>query len=259
MSASPFDELANDYDRAFTRSAVGGVLRAMIWERLPRVFPSGGQILELGCGTGEDAVWLARAGYRVVATDASPEMIRIARLKAISAGVAASIEFHCMPMEAIHTLPAGRTFDGVFSNFGAVNCVADIPRLSRSLARRLVPGAPLMFVVMGRYVPWEWGWYLARGDRRRAFRRLNPAGTPWRGMQIHYPTPAQLERDLAPAFITQRRAALGFALPPSYASGWLDGAHRTLALLTQIERATRRFTAALADHYVLEAARPCAR
>jgi SAM-dependent methyltransferase len=253
MQASAFDELAADYDRAFTRSACGMALRAMVWEQLPRVFGGRERILELGCGTGEDAVHLARAGHRVFATDASAEMIRIARLKAAAAGCAERIEFHVVPIEALHTLPRELTFDGVFSNFGALNCVADVGRLSHSLAARLPGGAPLLFVVMGRYVPWEWAWYLAHGDRQRAFRRLEPGGARWRGLTIHYPTPTELAQALAPMFTTQRRAALGFALPPSYAAGWLDSRPRWLAALAAVERVTRRVTAGLADHYMLEA------
>ena len=213
MQASPFDELASEYDRSFTRSACGMTLRAMVWERLPRVFGTRHRILEIGCGTGEDAVHLARAGHRVVAIDASEEMIRIARLKAISAGCADRIEFHAMPIEALHTLPREQRFDGVFSNFGAINCVADVGRLAHSLASRLQRGAPLMFVVMGRHVPWEWAWYLAHGDRQRAFRRLRREGAPWRG--LHHPVSDALRARAALAPHVRDPAARGAGLHPA--------------------------------------------
>jgi SAM-dependent methyltransferase len=255
MQTTPFDTLAGDYDSSFTRSACGAALRALVWERLPAVFGGRDRILELGCGTGEDAVRLARAGHRVFATDASEEMIRIASMKAAAAGLTQRIEFQVLPMESLHTLPSGLAFDGVFSNFGALNCVADVPALARQLATRLAPQAPLLFVVMGRHVPWEWAWFLARGDRARAFRRLRKGGVAWRGLTIHYPTPKELARALAPHFETRRRASLGFVLPPSYAARWLDESPRTLAALTGIERLTGRIGAGLADHFVLEATR----
>jgi SAM-dependent methyltransferase len=253
MKASPFDDLAPDYDRSFTGSACGRMLRAMVWERLPAVFGTRRRILELGCGTGEDAIHLARLGHEVVALDVSEEMIRIARFKAAAAGCASRITFHVMPMEQVHTLPGEPHFDGVFSNFGAINCVDDVGSLARNLAQRLTPGAPLLFVVMGRYVPWEWVWYLAHADRKRAFRRLRDTALPWRGLTVRYPTPADLARSLAPQFDTRRRSALGFALPPSYAAGWLDSRPRWLAALATIERVLSGATAGLADHYVLEA------
>jgi SAM-dependent methyltransferase len=255
MQFSPFDQLAADYDRSFTRSACGRALRSMVWDRLPTVFGTRHRILELGCGTGEDAVRLARAGHRLVATDASAEMIRLARLKAEAAGCADRIEFHAMAAEDLHRLPGEARFDGVFSNFGAINCVADVSALALELSARLTPGAPLLFVVMGRYVPWEWAWFLARGDRERAFRRLARAGTAWRGLPIHYPTPQELARSLAPMFELRRRAALGSVLPPSYAAGWLETRPRWLAALSAVERALCRVTAGMADHYMVEATR----
>ena len=252
-NSAAFDGKAQDYDAEFTATALGSVLRVRVWERLSVVFAGRERLLELGCGTGEDAVWLARAGHRVVAVDASAEMIGVARQKALAAGCAGRIEFHCLPMERLRELPGEKQFDGVFSNFGAINCVGDLAGLSRTLAELLVPGAPLLFVAMGRYVPWEWVWFLAHGDRQRAFRRLHREGCQWRGLTIHYPTPGALKRALAPQFTTRRRSALGFFLPPSYAGAWLERSPAVVRMLEVMERATSRVTAGLADHFVLEA------
>ena len=111
-------------------------------------------------------------------------------------------------------------------------------------------------------VPWEWAWFLSRGNPRKAFRRRQRGGAVWRGMRIAYPTPAELTRTLAPYFAPTRCRPLGFVLPPSYASGWLERRPRLLAALTQVERAAQRCSPwpALSDHYIFEARRlPCAR
>jgi hypothetical protein len=114
---------------------------------------------------------------------------------------------------------------------------------------------------MGRHVPWEWAWFLARGNPRKAFRRHQAGGTVWRGMHIEYPTPAGLARTLAPHFTATRSMPLGFVLPPSYAAGWLERRPRLLAALARAERAAQRFAALspLADHYIVEARRSPAR
>jgi len=252
-----FDGKAHDYDAEFTATGLGSVLRVRVWDRLSVLFAGRERLLELGCGTGEDAVWLARAGHRVVAIDASAEMIQVARQKARDAGCSDRIEFHHLPIERLHELSDREPFDGVFSNFGAVNCLEDVEGLARTLAKMLAPGAPLLFVPMGRYVPWEWAWYLARGNARKAFRRMGKEGTPWRGLTIRYPTPRELARRLAPYFETHRRAALGIALPPSFAADWLDGSPRMLVLLARVERLVSGIPgcAALSDHYILEASR----
>jgi len=258
--APAFDDLASAYDATFTASALGRSLRALTWERLDVVLAGAGRILEIGCGTGEDAVRLALTGADVVATDPSPSMLRIAAEKAKRMGCGQGIEFHCLPMERLSEL-AGERFDGVWSNFGAINCVPRLEAAVAALAPLVVPGAPLAWVVMGRHVPWEWAWFLARGDRKKAFRRHRDGGATWRGTRIAYPTPAQLERTLAPYFAQIRRAPLGFVLPPSYASGWLEHRPRVLAALAWAERAAQgcKPLAALADHYVFEARRLPAR
>lgn len=254
--AQAFDDLATAYDSAFTTSALGRCLRALAWERLDASFAGCRRVLEIGCGTGEDAVRLALRGVHVMATDPSPAMLQVAAEKARQLGCTQRIEFRCLPMERLHEL-AGERFDGVWSNFGAINCVSALPTAVAALAPLVERGAPLTWVVMGRHVPWEWAWFLARGNTAKAFRRRQPGGVAWRGMRVSYPTPAELARVLHPYFLPRRRAPLGVVLPPSYASGWLERRPRILGALALVERAAQRWPplAALADHYVFECRR----
>jgi SAM-dependent methyltransferase len=263
LHARAFDELASEYDATFTESAIGKALRAIVWSRLEHVFIASGRVLELGCGTGEDALRLARRGIEVVAVDASSRMIQVARQKAQAKDShngedrVARVEFHCLPMESLGSTLDAQAFDGVLSNFGAVNCVADLPALAAIVAARLRPGAPLVWVVMGRYVPWEWLWYLLQGNWTKAWRRLNRRGVSWRGLNILYPTPAELTAVLRPHFAICRVAPLGVALPPSYAGKWLERRPRLLKTLTRLEELAQRWSvlASLSDHYIVEATR----
>src|SRR5687767_14650807 len=163
-----FDDMAADYDTAFTSSALGKVLRANVWQRFAAAFSSREYLLEIGCGTGEDAVHLAQRGHRVLAIDASAQMLRVATLKAGRADCSSRVRFVCMPMERLAAELAGERFDGAYSNFGAINCARRIDGFAAELASLLAPGAPFACVAMGRHVPWEWGWYLARGEARKA-------------------------------------------------------------------------------------------
>lgn len=252
-----FDSMAEGYDAEFTASVLGRVLRAMVWERFAACFAPRSSLLELGCGTGEDAIHLARSGHRVLAIDASAPMIDCARRKAEAAGVEGCIRFEVAAMESLSAALGTEVFDGVYSNFGAVNCAPDLAALAARLAPRLAPNAPLVWVIMGRFVPWEIVWYLLRGDPRRAFRRFRRAGSEWRGLTIHYPTPGNCARLLEPHFVFNVARPLGAVLPPSYAAGWLERAPRIHAWLSRLERALfeRARGAGLGDHYVLEARR----
>lgn len=256
LHAAAFDGLAADYDADFTATPLGGLLRALVWSRLDCILAADARVLDLGCGTGEDAVRLASRGARVVALDASPAMVRVAAAKAAQRGCSERTEFHCAPAERLGEVLGDAVFDGVISNFGALNCVADLPALAREVAARVRPGGRLVWVLMGRHVPWEWAWYLLRADARRAARRLS-GRTRWRGLEIHYPTPSAVSAALRPSFRVDALRPLGFALPPSYAAAWLNRHPRLLSALARLEHLGRRsaLLAWVADHYIVEATR----
>jgi SAM-dependent methyltransferase len=242
--SSPFDALAAAYDDAFTRSAIGTLQRRAVWRRLDAAFSAGDRVLELGCGTGEDAVHLARRGISVLATDAAAGMVEAARQ---------SVEVRQLALEELSRLEDG-PFAGAFSNFGGFNCVRDLSGPACALAALLPPGARLLLCVMGPLVPWEWTWYGLRGEPGRALRRLRPGGAVWRGLAIHYPPIGRVKRAFAPAFRARRVAAVGALLPPSYAEPW---AARHPGLLARLDRWERRWETLpplpwLADHYLLE-------
>ena len=254
MHARAFDELAADYDATFSDSALGRTLRALVWSRLEHVFRAPQRILELGCGTGVDALALARRGVEVVATDASQGMIQVARQKAAPGD---RVAFHCLPMESLAATFQGQLFDGVLSNFGAINCVRDLGALVSDVSLCLRPGAHLVWVVMGRHVPWEWAWFALQGRWSKAWRRLTPGGVSWRGLNVRYPTPAELKKLLQPHFRIERITPLGVALPPSYAGEWLARRPRLSKVLTALEHRAQDWSAlaGFADHYIVEASR----
>lgn len=254
-AASPFDALAATYDEDFTRTDLGRRLRSAVWRHLDATFAPGARVLELGCGTGEDALHLASRGVRVVATDASGEMVAETVRKAGAANLSHLVEARRVPFEELDAAgPSLGTFDGAFSDFGALNCAAALPPVAEALGRLLPSRAPLLLVVMGRWAPWEWAWYLRRGDPARAFRRLRRDGTVWRGLTVRYPSPGRLLRTFSPWFLRRRLAALGVFLPPSYAASSVSP-----STLARLDRWERRLESApliprLADHtlFVLE-------
>ncbi len=126
----PFDAAAAGYDATFTRRRLGRWLREAVWEQLGATFLPGERVLELGCGTGEDAVWLARRGVAVTATDAAPGMLAVARSKAEAAGVADRVTFARLDLAEIG--------DGVIPN---ITGQSDHRHSTLSSAERVSKGA----------------------------------------------------------------------------------------------------------------------
>ncbi len=259
--SSPFDGMAEGYDAGFTHSALGQLMREAVWGRLDAAFAPGEHVLELSCGTGEDAIHLARRGVRVLTTDVSAGMLAVAQAKVAHAGLTDLVTVQHLDIASLTTLPSTvhrppstAPFDGAFSNFGGLNCVADQAGVAAGLAQLLRPGARALLCVMGPLVPWEWAWYGGRGELGRAVRRLRPGGVAWRGLRICYPSIGTLRSAYAPWFRCRRVSAVGALLPPSYAELWARARPRLLWALHRIER---RFEAApplpwLADHYLIE-------
>jgi SAM-dependent methyltransferase len=248
-----FDSLAADYDRRFTETAIGKLMRNAVWRRCDARFPAGSRVLEMNCGTGEDAVHLGKRGVRVLATDFSAGMVEVASAKVAREGLDVLVQVSRLKWEDLDLLKEG-AFDGALSNFGGLNCVRHIESIKLPLARRLRPGAVALLCVMGPLSPWEWIWFLLRNEPHKAFRRLKRGGTTWSGLQIWYPSIHRIRRALAPQFRVVRICAIGAILPPPYFESW---AERHPAMLARLDGWERRMETVpplpwLADHYLLE-------
>ncbi|HET7816703.1 MAG TPA: methyltransferase domain-containing protein [Sphingomicrobium sp.] len=252
-AAAPFDSLASVYDCSFSDSEIGRHMRAATWRRMDAAFQPGQHVLELNCGTGEDALHLARRGIQVAATDQSEEMLNVARAKIGRAGLTGRVTFHRLAIEELPDLEGGE-FDGVLSNFGGLNCVEDVRSAAERLASILRPGARALLCVMGPVVPWEWGWFLAGGQPRKAVRRLRRGGVRWRGLTVRYPSIRAIRRAFAPHFVQRRVSALGVLLPPTYVDAPWARHPAVLRALDRFERRIETFGPLpwLADHFLIE-------
>lgn len=252
--ATAFDRLAADYDRTFTASTIGRRMRAAVWRRLDPAFAPGDRILELNCGTGEDAVHLAQRGVHVTATDVSLEMLSATQSKVDRAGLSGLVEVRRLAIEGLSALPPKVHFDGLLSNFGGLNCVSDLPAAARMIGQVLRPGGRALLCMMGPTVPWEWLWYVAHGQPRKALRRFGRRGARWRGLTIQYPSIGAVRRAFAPDFVARRVAAVGALVPPTYAESWAARHPRMLATMDSLERRFERVPPLpwLADHYLIE-------
>jgi SAM-dependent methyltransferase len=238
--AAPFDRIASDYRSLWDNTDVGRLQRNAVWRYIVPEFRPGCKVLDLGCGTGEDALRFARSGVSVVGIDASAEMVRIARQRGVDARVC----------RLEHVGSVEERFDGAVSDFGALNCVADLGALCEPLAKAIAPGGSMVICVMGRFCLTETVWYLLHGDIRKAVRRWKGSAQSSLGVKVFYPTVKEIAVAFSPSFRLVSTAGVGVLVPPSYI--------RILpsAVLRVFDRIDRYLAVwppfrALADHRVL--------
>ncbi|WP_329189900.1 class I SAM-dependent methyltransferase [Actinacidiphila glaucinigra] len=112
-----------------------------------------GTALDLGCGEGADAVWLARQGWRVTAVDISRVALERAAGHAKAEGIAEGlIDWQRHDLGA--TFPEG-TYDLVSAQF--LHSPNDMPRerILRAAAAAVAPGGVLLVVGHAGFPAWE--------------------------------------------------------------------------------------------------------
>lgn len=257
-----FNAIAHSYDATFSQTAVGRLQRERVWHFTSRFFQresaekATGNLLELNCGTGEDAIWLANLGFQVLATDSSPEMLSVAKAKIERAGLTAKAQVALCPFAEVAHLPEGN-FDLIFSNFGGLNCVSPeaLGKLGPIFAQKLQPGGKFIAVVMSRFSWWETLYFFLKKQPRKAFRRLqsNPVEARLDAqttIQTWYYSPMEFQKRLQFRGKCLFVKPIGLWLPPSYLDPFFEKHPRWLEFLNFLERnCAPTWLAGAGDHF----------
>jgi ubiquinone/menaquinone biosynthesis C-methylase UbiE len=236
-----FDPIAHRYDDLWSTADAGFWQRQAVWDTIHPVFRRGDHVLDVGCGTGVDAVSLMASGVEVFAIDASPKMVQVARSKGVSA--------EHLGAEQLHQL--GGSYDGAISNFGVLNCFADLEDCAQQLARLVKPGGHLALCYMGKFCAWETAHFIRSGEWTRAVRRWS-SGTAATslGIDVRYPSVRRVSQAFSPGFRLSKQKGIGILVPPSCVTR-LSGTR--IASLAAIDRHVAELPVlrALSDHRLL--------
>jgi SAM-dependent methyltransferase len=257
-AALAFDAIAPQFDLRFGQWLSVAAQRRAVRAALLRVFPKGGHILELGGGTGEDAMFLTERGFKMFLTDPSPGMVSQARAKLApfnaQAEVAAVEELEDFASRYLSA--GGALFDGAFSNFAPLNCIVDLEPAARGLACLLKPGATAMLVLFGTLCPGEMVTEVFRGRPHQSLRRIKrgeiPAQIAERHFHIVYHRRAALLRAFSQWFEMEKRLGIGVTVPPSAAEPWISNHPRLLGFMEAIDRVVSRPMATFGDHVLYQ-------
>ncbi len=165
-----------------------------------------GSVLDVGCGTGENALFVASRGHPVVGIDRVERAISRAREKAKERGLAA--EF--LAGDALELDRLGRTFDtaldvGLFHSLDD----AERPRYAAALRAALLPDGRAFLLCWSERNPWGYGpRRVTRGEIRKSF------SDGWRVASIEPESlDSRLERDEVHAWLAELQRLRGDVSP----------------------------------------------
>jgi SAM-dependent methyltransferase len=256
-----FDAVAASYDVDFTRTAIGSAQREQVWRALaPLLHQKTMNVLELNCGTGADAVHIAQAGHRVLATDRSQAMLRITHRNIERLGLHDRVTTASLDLNNPLLPPHEAPFDLVLSNLGGLNCVDTdaLARLAERISLRMNTGGRFIAVLLADRCMIETLYFLLRGRPTAAFRRWRkgPLSVPVGNSTVPtwYHSPAALCEAFLPYFVRERSQPIGLCVPPSYLEPRFRSRPRSLRNLQRIDLCVGRsslFTR-LGDHYLIQ-------
>ena len=213
--AVAYDAIAAEYD-----AQVRGDdwMRRVLHAHYARVFRPGQRVLDVGCGTGIDALTLAGMGVRVLGIDGSAAMVQRLERKVGQERLGPLVEARVLRIEDLAHLGQER-FDGAISAFASLSALPDLTGFARDAARLVRPGGHLVMHALNRFSLWEFVGYVARRDFAAAARvgrlrqRTFVIGGQRVGHSLYFPDEAY-RRFFAASFRRVDRYSLGALRPP---------------------------------------------
>ena len=254
-----FDGSAKNYDAVFSFSEIGKAQRDRVHHYLKEHILKKAKgkklnILEINCGTGEDANFFNQQGHQVLATDISTKMIEEAKNKYSET----SIRFQILDITKLETEQFRDPFDLIFSNFGGLNCIdkKDLKRFIEVSKDLLHPSGKMVLVIMPKKCLWERLYFIVKGQFKKAFRRntIKSIQSNVDGVKVPtwYYSPNELIRISRAHFNTIMIKPIGICIPPSYLEPYFRNKKILLKWFIGWESSfSQRIWSNYADHFII--------
>ncbi len=148
-----YEDLAKDYDCRFNNPRLNYMRSVEKMVLLESLKP--GMILDIGCGTGEQSLFLAKRGYRVLGVDISRKMLTKANESAKEGKLEDKLSLVIASAEALPF--RDKSFDGLISIFGVFNHIPRAEHAFKETHRVLKSGGRAVFTVVNR---WNLTWWI---------------------------------------------------------------------------------------------------
>ena len=195
-----FSSIYDEYEKLSQENNIDIARRNYIRDHINSFLKPNHSILELNAGSGIDAVYFAKKGNPVLATDVAIGSEKHINHKIETLGLT-NLRFQKCSFTALQNIEHEK-FDYIFSNFGGLNCVSELGSIFNQFDELLNLNGYVSLVIMPPYYPWEIITIL-KGNKN-AFRRFNKNGAlaniKNHPIKTFYHTPNQVKKAFAKNF-----------------------------------------------------------
>lgn len=225
-AAVAFSKQSNIFDQLYEKNTIIHYKRERVRRHLLDYLPDNAFILELNAGTGDDAIWLAKQGCTVHATDIAEGMQQMLKQKLASSGVSNRVTTEIKSFTELASLQTRGPYDHIFSNFAGLNCTGELQKVISSLPPLLKQGGIATLVILPSFCLWEF-LLLFKGKFRTASRRFfarngRRARVEGQYFTCWYYNPSKVIGYAKKEFEVLHVEGLCTLVPPSYIEGFAE-------------------------------------
>jgi ubiquinone/menaquinone biosynthesis C-methylase UbiE len=225
-AADAFTGQSGMFDDLYSSNTIINYKRERVRNHVLKYLTPGSSILELNSGTGEDALFFAGKGHKVLATDISPGMQQQLQLKVQKHQLGAMVSNELCSYTNLDQLKNKGPYDLIFSNFAGLNCTGELDKVLTSLSPLLKSDGMVTLVILPKFCLWE-TLLLFKGKFRTAFRRFfsskgRTAHIEGNYFKCWYYNPSYITSRLKDSFDVLSIEGLCTLVPPSYIENFAE-------------------------------------
>jgi ubiquinone/menaquinone biosynthesis C-methylase UbiE len=239
LASVAFDKQSVLFDALYQSNSIISYKRTRVRDHAGKFLSANSHILELNAGTGEDAIYFARKGHRVHATDIAPGMQERMKQKVEQEGLTGAISHELCSFNRLDDLVEKGPYDMIFSNFAGLNCTGELSHILHSFYPLLKPRGVVTLVIMPPFCLWETMLFF-RGKFKTATRRFfagNGVAAHIEGeyFRCWYYPPSYISSQLRESFDLKAIEGLCTLVPPSYIEQFAEKYPRAYQFLVNLE------------------------
>lgn len=237
-AADAFSRQSIVFDQLYETNTFIKYKRKRVREHLEQHLKPKSHILELNCGTGQDAIYLSLNGHNVHATDLAQGMLAEAKRKTAQLELQ-NLSYEQCSFTRLEELAVKGPYDAVFSNFGGLNCTDDLQKVIHSFSPLLKEKGTVTLVIISKFCLWEL-LLLFTGKFKTAFRRFYNKGrsnaqVEGKSFSCWYYSPRQVLKYIKNDYELLSLEALCTIVPPSYIEHFPERYPLLFSLLKRVE------------------------